>query len=918
MTHIPAPAPTTDRAQSGFLAIISELRASEDAAARGWHHEPHVNSSGWWIVLHNQHAASPEQGWKLHISAASTSAETVLRRALPVLFAENAEFKVAASIAKLNELNRGNGELSQIGKFITIYPNDDAQAVRLAVALNAATAGLRGPAIPSDRPLTRDSLVHYRYGAFGDQRIQTPQGRVLPAIKTPDGGFIPDPRLTMYAPPEWVSDPFVAAGVVDELPEPTVLVAGRYLLASTIDRSARGMVHLAADLVAQRRCILKRATRDALVGRGGLDARDDLRYEARVLALLASDPRFPAVYELVEQDGDLFLAMEDVEGETLATYIGKVRGMGRTIPNQQLIAWGRELAAMLDALHAKGFIYCDLKASNVVVAPDGRLRIIDFDIAYQPESGFRPRGHGTGGYMSPQQAAHLEPTVGDDVYTLGAVLYYLAGGAEPSTLSKNTVALMDRPLSLLNPSCSPDLIDVIGRCLAADPAERFPSMREVDAALAAIGAATMSVPAFGAEPAYEDEQTARERARESARRLGDSLCQVARPVPGGQGLAWSDDQPGIGSKPFQYLWGGAGAVLALAELVAAFDLPEHRRVFLEGVRWLRTPYRPLGSRHPGLYVGEAGIGAVLLRAGQVLGDSDLIAEALERGRAVATLPHTSPDLVNGTAGRLRLHLLLWQETGEADQLRAAIEAGEYLLATAEVPQPGQRCWRIPPGFDDSSDQVYLGYAHGAAGIGDVLLDLFAATHDERFLAAAQDTGRWLAQLAVPALDDNSGLNWTNRVGDRNATHLFWCHGATGIGRFFLHLARREALPEAATIAARAARAVARGARWASPTQCHGLAGNIEFLLDMFQATGETAYLSEARAQARLLDSFATEQDGLLVWPSELSDLISPSYMVGYAGVALCQLRLSDPENLPDLGVSGVQPLRHAVKSGALL
>ncbi len=766
--------------------------------------------------------------------------------------------------------------------------------------------------------MTRDSLVHYRYGAFGDQRVQTPQGRVLPAIRTPDGDYIPDPRLSKYSPPDWVVDPFMAAGVAGALPEPTVLVGGRYLLASTIDRTARGMVHLAADLIGQRRCIIKRASRDALVGRGGLDARDDLRYEASVLAQLGSDPRFPRVFDLVEQDGDLFLAMEDVEGETLATHIGKVRGTGRTIPGEQIIAWGRELAVMLETLHAKGFVYCDLKGSNVVVAPDGRLRIIDFDIAYQPGSGFRPRGHGTGGYMSPQQAAHKEPTVSDDIYTLGALLYFLAGGAEPSTLGKNSVALMDRPLTLLNPACNPGLVQVIGRCLDPDPTRRFQSMQEVDAALAAIAREVSIVPLFGGEPVLEDEIEARDRARGLARRLGDTLCEVAKSVPGGQGLAWSDDQPGIGSKPFQYVWGGAGAVLALAELVAALDSPEHRRVFIEGVLWLRTPYRPLGSHHPGLYVGEAGIAALLLRAGQVLADNDLIHEASERGRAVAAQPHTSPDLVNGTAGRLRLHLLLWEATRETDHLQAAIAAGEFLLDTAEEPQLGYRCWRIPPGFDDSSDHIYLGYAHGVAGIADVLLDLFEATADERFLDAARDTGRWLAHLAVPALDDASGFNWPNRVGDRTATHLFWCHGATGIGRFFLHLARCEALPEAADIAKRAARAVARGARWASPTQCHGLAGNIEFLLDMFQATGDQSYLSEARSLARLLESFATEQDGFLVWPSELSDLISPSYMVGYAGVALCLLRLSDPEHLPDLGVIGGQTLRHASKSGTLV
>ncbi len=106
------------------------------------------------------------------------------------------------------------------------------------------------------------------------------------------------------------------------------------------------------------------------------------------------------------------------------------------------------------------------------------------------------------------------------------------------------------------------------------------------------------------------------------------------------------------------------------------------------------------------------------------------------------------------------------------------------------------------------------------------------------------------------------------------------------------------IPGAADLAARAARTVARGARSLGPTQCHGLAGNIEFLLDMFQATGDGAYLAEARSLARLLEAFSHEKNGSLVWPSDVSDTFSPDYMTGYAGVAVCLLRLSDPERLP--------------------
>jgi lantibiotic modifying enzyme len=330
--------------------------------------------------------------------------------------------------------------------------------------------------------------------------------------------------------------------------------------------------------------------------------------------------------------------------------------------------------------------------------------------------------------------------------------------------------------------------------------------------------------------------------------------------------------------------------------VAKLGDPHHAEVLRRGGEWLVAAPGLEGAPLPGLYVGEAGIGTALLRAGQVLGDEELIAAAAERGRRVAALPYSSPDLLNGTAGRLRFHLFLWDATGAPEHLRDAITCGERLLAAATRNDDGV-CWTIPSGYLDLSGKSCLGYAHGAAGIADALLDLFEATGDDRFLASARDAGRWLLPQALPALDDGSGLDWPDLHGAAlNGT--FWCRGAAGVGRFFLHAADLDILPEAAETAARAARAVARGSRWTSATQCHGLAGSIEFLLDVYQATADRAYLIEARSLARILEAFATERDGLLVWPSESPHVYSPDYMVGYAGVGVCLLRLADPDRHP--------------------
>ena len=855
-----------------------------------------VDHSGAWLHVRNGRTQCPEQGWKLHVSAGISSAGAVLRHALPVLLAEAVEFKLAASPAALAALNDGSGGLGQVGKFITVYPSDDAQLIRLAVALDDATRGLRGPRIPSDRPLRLGSLVHYRYGGSGDRIMQTPLGEVLPALVAPTGELVPDRRLPTYEPPEWVTDPLLAAGVAQELPAPSPLIAGRYLVVSTVHRTARGAVHVAIDTETLRRCVLKQAHRDAQLTEDGKDARDRLRHEAEVLGRLAPDARFPTLFDLLEYEDDLYLVMEHAAGETLQRHLELSLARGILPAAEQIVAWARELVAALATIHDAGIVYRDLKASNVIVAPDGRLRLVDFDLAQGLESSRAPLGRGTPGYMSPQQAAFAPPAATDDIYSLGALLFFLSTGAEPSQAAPHA-AQIGQHLALLNPRLGSALISVIAQCLAPAAADRYASLATLDADLAKFGnVASAWTPRYGGEEPIEPDADAQARWGKLARRLGDTLVASAERAEADAGLCWrSHHHLAAGLVCRDINTGVAGTLLALAELVAVFDDAEHRRVLAEGARWLARAPRPAGQPPVGLYVGDSGVGAALLRAGQVLGDDRLIEAAANRGRFVASAHPASPDLFGGTAGCLRFHLLLWDELGTPDHLTAAVVAGQRLLSMAEDAGDGMLRWVMPPGYDGMGGQAYLGYAHGAAGIADALLDLFDATQDESFRLGAAAAGHWLANLAIPTLDDGSGLNWPEMEG-QPLSRCFWCHGAAGIGRFWLHAASIDAIPEAADIAAAAARTVARAARWIGPTQCHGLAGNIEFLLDMFQATGDRTYWVEASSLALLLEAFAVERDGLLVWPSESPEIYTPDYMVGYAGVAICLLRLNDPHH----------------------
>ncbi|HZC18556.1 MAG TPA: protein kinase, partial [Rubrobacteraceae bacterium] len=427
-----------------------------------------------------------------------------------------------------------------------------------------------------------------------------------------------------YHAPEWAVDPFVIARVVAEPETPSKVIGRRYLIVDTLYWSPKGAVYHALDLKALRHCVLKQRCRGAGAGGDGRDARDYLRNEAEVIGRLAPDPRFPEAFGLIErEDGDLFLAMEEVKGETLGEHVANLAQQGRHVSGEQVVTWGQELAAMLGRIHDEGFVYRDLKMENVVITPDGCLHLLDFELACELGTENPLSGVGTRGYFSPQRAAGEPPAVTDDVYSLGALLYAtITSAAVP--LAPHPWALLKRPIELLNPAAGPALIEVISHCLEPDPAARFSSMSALGAALANVGAGASVKPAtFGGERTVQPEAEARGRYRDLARRLADTLCKEACRIPDGQGLMWMSKSLDPGGMPLRDLCiGGAGAVLALAELVGELGDPEHRSALAEGAYWLKGAPRLEGQPLPGLYVGEAGVGAALLRAGQILSDGE--------------------------------------------------------------------------------------------------------------------------------------------------------------------------------------------------------------------------------------------------------------------------------------------------------
>ena len=243
----------------------------------------------------------------------------------------------------------------------------------------------------------------------------------------------------------------------------TEVISDRYEIRRPLGHGAMAVVDLAHDRELGRDVALKRLAEN--LARDD-DLRDRFVREGRLAARLGH-PNIVRVYDVGEADGRPYIAMEHVDGETLADLLAR-REKLTAAETEEL---GAQAARALVAAHAAGLVHRDVKPHNLLLRRDGVLKLGDFGIAVGLEgTRFTMAGTvlGTAAYLAPEQARGENVTAAADVYALGLVLVEMLTGRPDRS------ARLDR--------VPPELATIVQRCLATDPAER-PTAAELERAL---------------------------------------------------------------------------------------------------------------------------------------------------------------------------------------------------------------------------------------------------------------------------------------------------------------------------------------------------------------------------------------------------------------------------------------------------
>lgn len=259
--------------------------------------------------------------------------------------------------------------------------------------------------------------------------------------------------------------------------EKGTVLDGKYEILKEIGRGGMSVVYVAMDLRLNKQWAIKEIRDD-----GSQDTQTllkGLEREANILKKV-DHPVLPRIVDIIQKEDKVYVVMDYVEGRTLSEIL-KEQGAQ---PQEMVIEWAKQLSSALDYLHSMEppIIYRDMKPSNVMLKPDGNVKLIDFGTAkeYKIENNADTTALGTRGYAAPEQFGDAQgrgiynTDARTDIYCLGATLYHIVTNRNPSEPPYEI-----KPIRQWNPSLSSGLEKILVKCTQPNPNDRYQSCSEL-------------------------------------------------------------------------------------------------------------------------------------------------------------------------------------------------------------------------------------------------------------------------------------------------------------------------------------------------------------------------------------------------------------------------------------------------------
>ncbi len=254
------------------------------------------------------------------------------------------------------------------------------------------------------------------------------------------------------------------------------IIDGKYKILNKIGQGGMSVVYLAMNERANKQWAIKEVRKDGV--KDFEVVKQGLVVETNMLKRL-SHPNLPSIIDVIDQKDNFLIVMDYIQGKSLKDKLDEYGAQ----PQELVVEWAKQLSDVLGYLHTRNpaIVYRDMKPANIMLKPDGNLTLIDFGTAreYKERNLADTTCLGTVGYAAPEQfGGHGQTDGRTDIYCLGATLYHLVTGMNPSEPPYEI-----KPIREINPALSGGLEKIILKCTQKNPEDRYQSCAELTYAL---------------------------------------------------------------------------------------------------------------------------------------------------------------------------------------------------------------------------------------------------------------------------------------------------------------------------------------------------------------------------------------------------------------------------------------------------
>lgn len=416
-----------------------------------------IEESGAWMFHGTQ---IMEDHWCFHVSCAARDLNKIVESFIAGLIPDDVCFRMIRDIEYCYKLHGGGLDASDAGKVATFFCTDEKVLQQLFDCINSIAID-EGPVVFFALRVSPTIYI---------ERVRVKQqsdNSVMVTAERPRYKTVPIKGITIYQQSTTIS----------------VLVRRGYLPIRQLHCKPSGAIFLAKNLhqLPIRSCVVKQGVKGMMEERNGRSIIDRLRWQGEVIRELQNEIPTAKIIDQFVSEGNEYLVLEYINGVKLPVAINNLKG-AQTWPDvryevkKQVLNWYLSALSIVEKIHEKGYVHRDLQDNNFLVCK-GEVFLIDFELAWDKKRKFPNPAFtlGTIGYISPQQLNHERPDTPDDVYSMGALLFYLITFLHPRNMDSRTLQELEAFLSFF--SLPQEVVSVLISCLEARTDQRPPLQR---------------------------------------------------------------------------------------------------------------------------------------------------------------------------------------------------------------------------------------------------------------------------------------------------------------------------------------------------------------------------------------------------------------------------------------------------------